>query len=87
MLSICIFLVIMFRWWALESLIGTRRMFLLDAVLFTIGAAMMFARPGEWLVVSYLVGIGCIYIVLYSGLHYLRFNEQVKGTKNGNTNN
>lgn len=79
MLSICVFLMIMFRWWALEPILGAKRMYLLDAILFTIGAAMMFASPGEWPTLSYIIGGGCIYIVLHSSLRFMRFDEQGKG--------
>lgn len=85
MLSVCVFIVVVFRWWFFEWLLGTKRMLLLDSVLFTIGAAMFFADSNRGFL-NYLMGSFCVIIVLHSSVRYMRYDNFIKGIKDGNAN-
>lgn len=85
MLSVCVFIVVVFRWWFFEWLLGTKRMLLLDSLLFTIGAAMFFADPKSG-IFNYLVGSFCVFIALHSSIRYMRYDNLIKGIKDGSAN-
>ena len=84
MLSICVFFVIVFRWWFFEWLIGTKLMYLADAILFTVAAAMLFADPTKLgsNLFAYFIGSCWIFIALYSSVRYVKL-EMTKDDKNG----
>lgn len=64
-----------FRWPILERYIGTIRMFLFDAVLYTILAAICISQPGElWPWLSYIVGGFCVVMAIVSGNNYLMYS-------------
>jgi succinate-acetate transporter protein len=81
-----VFLALIFRWTVLEPLIGRKRMYLLDAVLFTVLTAMNFANPGTPPVVGYVVGIITAFIAISSGRAYQKFDNNAGEAKNGHTN-
>lgn len=64
-----------FRWPLLHRHLGTVKMFLFDAIMYTVIGAMNFANPGTsgWL--SYAVGGVCVYFAISSGRKYLKYDE------------
>ena len=77
MLTILVCVLLFFRWQILERFIGTIRMFLFDALLFTVLAAINFANPGVggWLIVSYVIGGLCIFWGIQAARKYLMYSE------------
>ncbi len=72
---IAIFLFFLFRWPLLVRFLGTVRMFLFDAVLWTIYAAYMLANPGHILWLGYLAcGLGFLW-AFQAARKYLKYSE------------
>lgn len=84
MLWLVLLLVVMFRWPLLEKRIGTVRMFLLDAIMWTAWAAFLFAKPGPiwhgWL--DYGCGILSLVWAVGAGRNYLKYDAIVRNIKN-----
>ena len=78
MLSICVFLIVVFRWWIFEWLVGTKFMYLLDTLLFTVASALFFSNSGKWVYWCYFMGFVTMFIALYSSLRWIRFESQQK---------
>ncbi len=79
---------LVFRWPLLERFIGTIRMFLFDAIMFTFFAAMNFAQPQPYPWLSYIVGCLSIYWAFSAGRNYLKYDaiqraENEQGKSNG----
>lgn len=64
-----------FRWPILERFIGTIRMFLFDAIMFTIFAAVNLSSPGPIPWLGYVVGCLCIFWGIQAGRKYLMYSE------------
>lgn len=84
MLFIALFILVVFRWQLLEKRIGTVRMFLLDAIMWTCWAAYLFAHPGPiwsgWL--DYGCGMLSVLWAIGAGRNYLKYDAIVRNAKN-----
>ena len=85
LIQLAILLVALFRWPLLHRFLGTKRMHLLDAVMFTVFAAMNFANvhfPVDgWGLISLVVTGLCIWWAYSASKRFLNFeasNEQGK---------
>lgn len=83
MFTLLIILLVAFRWRILEPLIGTVYMFLADAIMFTVLAAINFAQPGQWPWFGYLVACFCVFWAVVSGKSYFKYDALRKA--DGNT--
>jgi Na+/melibiose symporter-like transporter len=75
MMWLIIFVLVLFRWYLLERFIGTINMFLLDAVMFSVLAALNFAQPGPYPWLGYAIGCLCIWWGFSSCRTYLRYDK------------
>jgi succinate-acetate transporter protein len=66
---------LIFRWPLLERFVGTIRMFLFDAVIFTVVAAANLSNPGSIPWLGYVLGCLCAYFAISSGSKYLKYSE------------
>lgn len=64
-----------FRWPLLERFVGTIRMYLFDAILFTIIAASNIGHPGSWPWLGYTIGGLCTLLAFTSAQKYLKYSE------------
>ena len=71
---------LVFRWHILERFVGTKRMLLFDALMYTVFAAANFAtqQVGGWMWFSYAVGVACIYWAYKSGKLFLKYDELMR---------
>ena len=80
MLTLVVFFFLLLRWRILEPLIGTVYMYLFDAVMFILLAALNFAQAGtgwiQWF--SYAVGGLCIFWSFQAARKYVKFDEQAR---------
>jgi hypothetical protein len=76
MMWIVIFLLILFRWWLLERLIGTANMFLFDALMFTFLAAINFAQPGPYPWLGYVIGGLCAYWAFSAARTFMHYGQK-----------
>jgi Na+/melibiose symporter-like transporter len=86
LIALFVFFALIFRWTVLEPLIGRKRMYLFDAVIFTVLSAMNFANPGTPPAVGYVVAVIGALIAISSGRAYQKFDNNAGETKNGSTN-
>lgn len=85
--TLAFLLLIFFRWPILERFIGTKLMYLFDAFMFTVFAAMNFGQPSPWPWLGYFVAIVCTWLAISAGRNYLKLdaiarNANVKGNSN-----
>lgn len=66
MIAFMVFVAFLFRRLLFEWLIGKVGICVLEAVVFTGAAAMLFAAPGEWVLLSYILGFFCVLAASYS---------------------
>lgn len=74
MIWLIVFVLMIFRWPILERFIGTIRMFLFDAIMWTIWAAINFAQPQPYPVLSFAMGCLCLWWSISSGRKYLKYD-------------
>lgn len=72
---ILIIMFLMFRWPILQRFLGTIYMFLFDAFLFTIIAAINLASSGPMAWLNYAISFCCIYFAISAGTKYLKYSE------------
>ena len=80
MMLLVVLLLLVFRWPILKRFIGTVRMYLFDALMFTGFAAVNFAQPGSgnWRWLGFIVGGFCVYWAIDSGRKYLMYDAVQK---------
>lgn len=78
MLFFALLVIAIFRWPFLEPRIGTLNMYLIDAMLFTLGAAWNFATPGSLPWLGYGIGVLCVYWAISSMVRYLTLEKRVR---------
>lgn len=75
MLFLIVFILVLFRWPILERFVGTMRMYLLDALMFTVLGALYFSKPGPWPLLGYAVGCISVWWAFSAARNYLRCDE------------
>lgn len=85
--SLLIFGVVFFRWFLFQRFLGTKRMFLFDAVMWTAIAAwnltaVNFAALNGWGVVNLLMTGLCLWWAWLASKRFLNFDELMKAAKN-----
>jgi hypothetical protein len=96
MFSLAIFMFVLFRWFILHRLLGTKRMFLFDAVMWTVIAASNFAAVhfdstfNGWSAANLAMTGLCIWWAHGAAKRFLMFDELQKvangqGNSNGGT--
>lgn len=78
MVFLLVFVAVLFRWATLGRLIGAKRMYLFDALMYAVFAAMSFAQPSPWPWLGYTIGCLCIFWAYSAGKQFLQFDELIK---------
>lgn len=73
-----VLILVVFRWKLLEWFLGTKRMYLFDALLFTILSAINFANPGVNSWFGYTVACICGVGAFWSTRMFTHFDEVQK---------
>lgn len=72
---IAFFLAVIFRWWWLAPILGSKHMYLFDAVMWTCWAAWQFSQSGPLATLGFIFGILGLWWAYQAGRNYLKFEE------------